>query len=297
MNQPTVGIAIIAKNESAMIARCLTSVKDADEIVVVDTGSTDNTMEIARQFTPRVYDDFKWCDDFAAARNWVREKMTTDFILSIDCDEVLHDFSKVREVIAQTSALAVNCKLFAEDNGQLHLFPRLFRNSPQVRWVAAVHNHLNVVGEDIGDVRITYGYSPAHFQDPDRSLRILEKETAKPDGVRARFYLGRELRYRGRNEEAVLMLGKYVQESRYLAERADAFLIMSRCYWSLGMGDDARDACAQAILCNANFREAILFMAEISGDGRGNPAWQKNADQWKRLAETATNEDVLFVRQ
>lgn len=290
--RPTIGVAIIAKNESECIRKCLESIKMADEIVVVDTGSEDNTMEIAREYTERVYDDFKWCDNFAAARNHVRAKLKTDWILSVDCDEYLWDFSKVEEAVKlaeEAKALAVDVTLVAEDNGQEHFFPRLFKNWPQVWWEGAVHNHLSVIGERLGNVRITFGYSPAHFKDPDRAFRILSKEVeSRPDAVRETFYLGREYWYRRQFDKCVIELGKYVQKSRYLAEKADAFLIMGRCYWQMGMGDDARDATVQALIINPNFREACVFMSEI--------VWPKHADQWKRMAETANNEDVLFKR-
>ena len=148
----------------------------------------------------------------------------------------------------------------------------------------------------MGDVRITVGYSPAHALDPDRSFRILQKSVKKRFHPRAMYYLGREYWYRNDYKNAVIMLGKYVQVSTHMAEKADAFLIMSKSYFAMGMGDDARDACVQALIINSNFKEAILQMAQVSGDGRGNELWQRNADQWKKMAETATNEDVLFVR-
>ena len=87
------------------LARCLDSVKDADEIIICDTGSTDNTIEIAKKYTDKVYTDFTWCDDFSAARNHAKEKATGDYILSIDADEFCHDFSKVRESV---EAILVN---------------------------------------------------------------------------------------------------------------------------------------------------------------------------------------------
>lgn len=291
-NTPKISAVLIVKNEEEVLARCLESVKEADEIIIVDTGSEDKTIEIAKKYTDKVFGDFTWCDDFSKARNHAKTKATGDWILSIDADEFLHDFSKVREAVnlaEQRQVLAVNCTMVAEDNGQEFNFPRLFKNSPQVWWNGAVHNHLSVLGEDTGNVRITFGYSPAHLKDPDRALRILEKEAKKPDGIRETFYLGREYWYRGRYEECVLALGKYVQRSTYLAEKAEAFLLMARSYWLMRMGNDARDACAQSLIINPNFKEAILFMSDI--------VWERHSPQWKHMAETADNSEVLFVRK
>lgn len=292
-----ISAVLIVKNEEQMLARCLDSVKEADEIIVCDTGSTDGTIEVARRYTDKVFTDFAWCDDFAAARNHAKSKASGDWILSIDADEQLAcPFSNVRDAVAM-AVNAVAVRLIAADNGQVNLFPRLFRNTPEIPWVGAIHNYPNVVAEEVGDVAICYGYSPAHRLDPDRTLRILEKECRDPGKVRERFYLGREYFYRQRFEDTVVTLGLYVQQSRFLSEKAEAFLIMARAYWAMKMGEDARDACLQALKINPTWKEACLFMAEISGDGRGNPRWQMAADQWKRLAATAENHDVLFLRQ
>lgn len=296
-NMKTVGIAMIVKNEEALLSRCLDSVKDADEIVICDTGSTDNTIEVAKQYTNKIFTDYTWNDNFAEARNHAKSKCTADWLLSLDADEYCHDFETVRRA-ANQAFMAVDCKLIAEDNAQIHMYPRLFRNSEQVWWVGAVHNHLSVIGESVDDPPvITYGYSPAHFGDKDRTLRILEREVKEHGGPRERFYLGREYWYRRRYEECVIMLGRYVQESRFLAEKAEAFMIMARCYWyGLKDPDSARDACAQCLIINPNWSEACNFMALLAGDGTDNPTWQKNADQWKRMAATASNENVLFLR-
>lgn len=286
-----ISVVMIVKNEAEVLARCLDSVKEADEIIIVDTGSEDNTVEIAKKYTNKVFEDYKWNDSFCEARNHAKAKATGDWILSIDADEFCHSFFEVREAVKIADSfehLAVNVKLMAEDNGQLHLFPRLFKRDERVWWVGAIHNHLSVLGNDDGDVRITYGYSPAHFKDPNRAMRILEKEVKNPENIREMFYLGREYWYRFRYEDSVRILGQYVQRSRYLAEKAEAFLIMSMCYWRLKMGEDARDACLQAIKINPHFKEAILFMSEI--------VWPQHAEQWKKMAETANNADVLFIR-
>lgn len=287
----TISAVLIVKNEEVMLPRCLESVKaGVDEIIICDTGSKDNTIEVAKKYTDKIF-SFPWNDSFCDARNAAKSHATGDWILSIDADEILHDPAALREAVALGEArgfLAIECKLIAEDNGQFFMFPRLFKNTPQCFWNGNIHNHLSVLGDAIGDVRITHTYSPAHNLDPDRSLRILEKEVKEKGGQREKFYLGREYYYRGWYDKAVVQLGSYVQTSRFLSEKADVFLVMARCYWEMHMGDDARDACAQALIINSNFKEAILFMSTLS--------WPHNAEQWKRMAETANNRDVLFTR-
>jgi glycosyltransferase involved in cell wall biosynthesis len=293
-----VSVVLICKNEEAVLARCLESVKEADEIIICDTGSTDRTIEIAQQYTDQIFTDYVWEDHFANARNHALSKATGDWVLSIDADEYLTcSFQTVRDAAAR-AFMAVNVKMTAEYGPTSSFwFPRLFLRSPNVWWEGAIHNHLSVMGEDVGNVSITFGYSPAHQQDPLRTLRILEKEVAdRPDCIRERFYLGREYFYRGQYDKALIMLGRYVQQSRFLAEKAEAFLTMSRTYWELRMPDDARDALLQCLAINPHFKEAVLFMAVLAGDGLGNPRWQRNANQWKKMAETADNEEVLFLR-
>lgn len=285
----TISVVMIVKNEEELLARCLNSVKDADEIIICDTGSIDRTVEIAKKYTDKVYTDFVWCDDFAKARNHARLKATKDWILSIDADEICHDFSEVRKAV-ELADQCVGVFLDGEHGKAAFRCPRLFKNSPDIVWHGAIHNHLSIAGEGehVGNVHITYGYSPAHELDPDRSLRILQKEVEDPTKVRERYYLGRELFYKGRYLEAIKWFGQHVQMTNFEAEKADSFLTMARCYSTLGMDDDARDACLQAININSHFKEAISFMAAISLD--------INAQQWRKMAETADNRHVLFVR-
>lgn len=283
---------LIVQDEEMLLPRCLESLKGIDEIVICDQGSVDNTIEVAKKYTDKIFTDHRWEDSFCKARNHAKSKATGDWILSIDADEFLHDVFKVREAAAiaeKEGYKAVECTMIAEDNGQRFGYPRLFKNVPECFWVGNIHNHLSVVGTAIGDVRITHGYSPAHQRDPNRALRILEKEVKEKHGPREMFYLGREYFYRGRYEESIKMLWEYTQMSRYLAEKADAFLIMGKSFWQMRKPDEARDACMQALIINAHFKEAILFMAEMS--------WPENADQWRKMAQTADNRNVLFIRE
>lgn len=288
----TVGVAIIAKNEEVLIARCLESVKNADQIVVVDTGSSDRTVEIALKYTKEVYKDFIWCDDFSAAQNHCKAKMKTDWILSIDCDEFCHDFSEVRKAIELGKDM-IRVGMVAEGGSRLEFgFGRLFRNSPDIYWVQPIHKHLNIPGEGehIGNVKITFGWSPAHANDPDRALRILERvvETEGDSAGRNLYYLGREYWYKRRFKECTRTLGRYVQVSNWPAEKAESFMVMSQAYSAQGLDEDAKDACLQAIKINPNFKEAVLWMAGIT-----DPI---SSIQWRRMAKTANNMDVLWDR-
>lgn len=292
MSKKTVAVAMIVKNEEALLARCLESVKDADAIYIADTGSSDSTIEIARKYTDNVYLDYVWDDDFSGAQNFIKNKVKEDFILSIDADEYCHDFEEVRKAIELATQDYISVKMIAEGGNRLEFFfSRLFRNIPEIHWVQRIHKHLNVPGEgeQVGNVKITFGYSPAHNNDPDRALRILERVVSEEqEPGRNLYYLGREYWYKQRYREAVATLGKYVQISGWDAEKAESFLVMSMAYSAQGLDEDARDACLQAIKINSNFKEAITWMAGISTP--------ENAKQWRRMAKTANNRDILWDR-
>jgi glycosyltransferase involved in cell wall biosynthesis len=87
---------MIVKNEEQNLKKCLSEVSNlVEEIIIVDTGSTDNTKNIALEFTNKIY-DYTWCDDFAAARNFSISKATSDWILVLDADEYISEFSMER---------------------------------------------------------------------------------------------------------------------------------------------------------------------------------------------------------
>ncbi|MBI2558454.1 tetratricopeptide repeat protein [Candidatus Woesearchaeota archaeon] len=91
MAKPTISLCTITKNEKRNLRSCLGSVKDiVDEMVVVDTGSTDKTKDIAKKFNAEVF-DFKWIDDFSAARNESIKHATKDWVLVLDADEMLDE--------------------------------------------------------------------------------------------------------------------------------------------------------------------------------------------------------------
>lgn len=89
-----ISLCMIVKNEEAVLDKCLRSIMSyVDEIIIVDTGSSDNTREIAEKYTDKIF-EFPWCDDFSKARNYSISKATNDWILVLDADEVLVSWDK-----------------------------------------------------------------------------------------------------------------------------------------------------------------------------------------------------------
>ena len=98
-----VSVCMIAKNEDIHIEECLKRLRPCKfEIIVVDTGSVDRTMETARKYTDKVF-HFDWCDDFSAARNFCVSHASNNWILALDCDEYVHsiDVSSLRRIMQQ----------------------------------------------------------------------------------------------------------------------------------------------------------------------------------------------------
>ncbi|PET44572.1 glycosyltransferase family 2 protein, partial [Bacillus cereus] len=85
----TISLCMIVKNEEHTLARCLDSIANIpDEIIIIDTGSTDNTKKIAATYTKHIF-DFQWCNDFSQARNYSFQQATQEYILWLDADDIL----------------------------------------------------------------------------------------------------------------------------------------------------------------------------------------------------------------
>jgi tetratricopeptide (TPR) repeat protein len=147
----TLSFCAIVKNESQNLARCLASVKTyVDELVIVDTGSTDETIAIAQQYEAKV-SHFEWCDDFALARNHSCSLASGDWILTLDADEELEISQE--NWTAQLESISDNIVAFniglrdANDEVTEMQTPRLFRNLPSVQYRDRYHEYLTHEGQ------------------------------------------------------------------------------------------------------------------------------------------------------
>lgn len=289
--EPTISVAMIVKNEQALLSRALKSVEGVDEIVVCDTGSTDGTVAIAKKFTKKVYTDYKWQDHFADARNHSLKKCTGDWILILDADEYMAPgaIAALKRKLVRVAYTCISLKCKPERGSGYHYMPRLFKNKLGYHYRGAAHNYLNKLADVMWDVQLNYGYSPAHNLDPDRTLRILLKDLKDhPTHSREKYYLAREYWYRKDYKNAIKWWELYLQRSVYDPERNDAYLSLARCYHAIGNIGMARALCWQAIEANPEFKEAVLFQAELYGGTLKK--------RFEAFADGATNRNVLFVR-
>ncbi len=134
-------LCMIVKDEEALLPQCLESVHGfVDEMIVVDTGSADRTVDIARAFGARVY-SFDWCDDFSAARNESLKYARGEWILVLDADEVMvpEIVPTLKQAIQRQDALAITLLRQEVENHPPSLISRVFRNRSDIRFTRPYH--------------------------------------------------------------------------------------------------------------------------------------------------------------
>lgn len=296
----TISACLIIRNEESEIYECLTSLIGVDEIVILDTGSTDHTPgEVARwrsdyPDTPVHYHwgEYVWQDDFAHARNAAADLCSGDWLLAISADGRMAEgaVSALRQALATAQGRTMALRQVARGSGQSHRRVLAWRRDSDVRWSGAIHENLSADdGETAPDCDMIYGWSASHHHDPDRNLRILQKELDRdPDNARHCYYLAAEYRDRRRYEEAAPWYERAAALSNWLPEKADALLCLARIRWHQSRGEEARLLCLRSLACAPDCKEALRLMAEMS--------WPEQADVWRRYAEHARNTGVIFVR-
>lgn len=145
----SISLCMIVKNEEAVLKRCLDSIADLmDEIIIVDTGSTDRTKKIAADYTSKIY-DYRWANDFSAARNFSFSKATMEYIYAADADELLDEENHMRFLRLKQALLPeieivqmkyINCSEFNTVlNSQKEYRPKLFRRLRTFTWIDPIH--------------------------------------------------------------------------------------------------------------------------------------------------------------
>ena len=247
----TVSLCMIVKNEEDVLARCLDSVKDlVDEIIIVDTGSKDRTKEIAHTYTDNVF-DFVWIDDFAAARNFAFSKAKCMYCMWLDADDVIlpkdqEGFQRLKETLSPETDMVMMKYHTAFDSSGKPTFSyyreRLIANHKGYQWVGAVHEIIPPTGNIYYSDDAAVSHKKLRVQDPDRNLRIFEKLIAQGNVLDARqqFYYARELYYHNQFEKAIQVFNAFLQrEDAWVENQIDACTFIFYCRRQMGQKQEA----------------------------------------------------------
>ncbi|WP_182103452.1 glycosyltransferase family 2 protein [Niallia taxi] len=223
-----ISLAMIVKNEEEVVTKCILNAKKlVDEIVVVDTGSTDSTLKVLKEFSHINLFQFQWENDFSKARNFAIEQCTGDYILVLDADEYVTfgKRSELEKVIAKNQIGRIKIVSKFKKNGEefdsssyiSRFFPKY------VRYRGAIHEQLESNLSRV-DMKLTVAHSG--YFDKDKSTRnipILIQEIEKhPNDSYLHYQLGKEYR-----------LSKSLKESWYHLQKAYGLVNHRDTYYNL----------------------------------------------------------------
>lgn len=246
----TISLCMIVKNEEDVIGRCLKSVEGMfDEIILVDTGSSDRTKEIATEYTNKIY-DFVWIDDFSAARNYSFSLASSEYCMWLDADDVMLESARLeflklkKQLSIETDVVMMRYNTGFDNKGNVtysFFRERIIKKDVGMMWIGAIHEVIDPKGI-IEYSECAVSHKKIHPSDPDRNLRIFEKQISKGESLdpRQQFYYGRELYYHKRYEEAIVVFEKFLYaEAGWVENKIEACRHCAYCYYGL---DKSREA-------------------------------------------------------
>lgn len=288
----SVSLCAIAKNEEHHLPRCLASAKPfVDEIILVDTGSNDRTIDIATAFGARVY-EFEWVDDFSKARNFAHSKASGDWILVLDADETLSsgDCEEFRRMLESSSSRSAAFRMqtrnysniantvgFRPNRGEypeevgLGWYPsdkvRLFPNDPRIHFDYPVHE---LVEPSLRDLQMPIRECPIavhhygvldelHARNKTSNYRKLgRKKINKFNSSGALKEAAIQSAQLGKPAESLDLWRRYIKRNPGSAE---AYLNMGAAHWNLGRYEEAAVYAKKALLFDPTLKEARFNLA------------------------------------
>ena len=268
----TLSLCMIVKNEERYIGKCLESMKDiADEIIIVDTGSTDKTKAIVRKYTDKIY-DFKWINDFAAARNYSFSKATKDYVMWLDADDVIlkEDREKLKvlknslNIIDKPISMTYDYAVNNQGVVTLSLTRTRIVKRGTYKWEGFVHEIMPIAVCDTykSDVHVTH---TRNHSNGDRNLKLFRerKKSGIKFSARDTLYYAKELYYNAIYDEAIAeFINYFSQPYKWIEDEIDALIKMADIYKQ--KGDIVRE---REYLCktfNLSVRAEALFPLGMS---------------------------------
>ena len=225
MSKPPISVCIIAKNEEKNIERCLSSINPYGfEIVLVDTGSTDRTKELAAEYTDCIY-DFEWTDDFSAARNFSLQKASNNWIFMLDCDEWiesldLEELEYFRKNLSHAAGSVDRHNITGtpEHPGKYTDRTERFFSRKLYHYTGIIHEQLTPKYEKTFETYLlnaAIGHSGYCMTDEERLTKskrnvdlLLKQLAAEPDNPYVYYQLGKGYQMIGDSEKACHYFGK-----------------------------------------------------------------------------------------
>ena len=300
-------IAMIVKNEEKNIEKCLKALEPLKdkinyEVIVVDTGSTDNTINIARKYTEKIY-EHQWTDDFAEMRNLSIKHCNGDWILVIDADEILENPSELIEFFkekhkAYNSAIIRLNNYTSKDMYVIGGLVRLFKNDDDFFYVGRVHEQpmfknptcmTNITFNHYGYIRNDYELMKYKY---DRNIKLLLKDLDEgKDTVYTLFQLSQTYSMGNKKNEALKSIEKAynmvrnnkdtINETKYL------YIYRQLAIELFYMGNYERtiEVCKQALLLGNRFIDFYYMLAKSNKFLKNYSKAEKYFNEYFKLYE------------
>lgn len=284
----TISLCMIVKNEELVLRRCLDCIKDLmDEIIIVDTGSTDGTKKIAYEYTDKVY-DYEWRDDFAAARNYSFSKAAMDYIYVADADEIIDEENQKRFRCLKEALLPeieiVQMKYCNQlEYGSVYNFDseyrgKLYKRLRTFQWIDPLHETVNL-DPIVFDSDIEIIHKPLEKHDR-RDFANFEKLVNRGEVLSKKLLImyAKELMIAGNEQDfakAVPLFQRALQEERSTEEYKAADCVLAKAAEFSGDTETFFTACLKEVADNPpaeictmlgeyyrsreNYQEAVLW--------------------------------------
>ncbi|MDK2798756.1 MAG: hypothetical protein PWP27_512 [Clostridiales bacterium] len=283
--EKTVSLCMIVKNEEKYLEKCLTSVKElVDEMIIVDTGSTDNTITIAQKFGAKVK-YYEWDNNFSNARNFSLQFASGEWILLMDGDDEFNqeDKDKFIKLVNDSTKDGHYFKTLSYAGSKpgrdivYNLNLRLLRNNNKYKFIGAIHEQITCVDSNIDyrnfsseDIQIFhYGYLSSVAQEKDkrkRNISIIEEELKKNPNSRFHlFNLGSEYLAAGDQKKAMQLFDKVYENLDFNSGFASKLVIKRiMCMDELGQYERALNAIEEGLKKYPTFTDLELLRGWIN---------------------------------
>lgn len=283
----TLSLCMIVKNEEEVIARCLDSVRFlADEIIIIDTGSTDRTVHICKNYGVKLF-HFDWCDDFSAARNFAFSHASCDYILWLDADDIIEpdENQKLLQLKERLNKdiYYLYYDYYQDEYGKsVSTFyrERIVKRSLGLKWLYPIHEVLDASiasSSEYTDIEITHKRTQSgYINDRYRNLNILQtavQSAGYKREPRIWYYLGKEYQDHGQFENAIQAYQQSVELNGWIEDKTSACFRSAQCHFELYDSDQdnlkqhgnyAREMARKAIYLDERRAEPYFVMGQMA---------------------------------